>query len=251
MKLFPAIDIRGGKCVRLRQGDFSREKDYGSDPVAQARHFENEGAEFIHIVDLDAARTGKPVNRHIIGQICKSVSMFVQAGGGVRQLKDAEQLKSLGVGRVVVGTAAVKNPELLPEMTDCIETAAGLDFRSGSLAVEGWTQDTSQNLFQTAGKLLESGISALVSTDISRDGMLKGPNREALLKLLQLLDEKSSSVELIASGGVSSTEDIKDLYSMQTAGGGRKLSGLIIGKAIYEGTLTLKKAQETLESLKS
>ncbi len=250
MKLFPAIDIRGGKCVRLTQGDFSREKDYGADPVAQALQFESEGAEFIHIVDLDAARTGEPVNRHIIGEICKSVAAFVQAGGGVRRLKDAEQLKSLGVGRVVVGTSAVKHPELLPEMAACIEIAAGLDFRSGALAVEGWTQDTNRDLFQTAEKLLDCGISALVATDIDRDGMLEGPNQGALLKLLQLLDENAAQVELIASGGVSSSEDIKALGSMEAAAGGRKLSGLIIGKAIYEGTLSFKKAQEAVESLK-
>lgn len=250
MYLFPAIDIRDGKCVRLLQGDFAKETIYNENPIEQAKAFVAEGAEFIHIVDLDAAKTGVSYNRKIIAEISSAVPAFLQVGGGVRSESDAKEFADIGVGRVVVGTTAVQNPELLPQMADHIGVAVGLDIRDGKLAVKGWTEVTELDLMETARNLLDSGIEAFVVTDISRDGMLTGVETKLMSELLELLSNLNTNlntnleVDLIASGGVSTLDDLKVLASLEK--NGKKIAGAIVGKAIYEDAFSVESALEIL-----
>ena len=237
MDLYPAIDLLDGKCVRLAQGDFERAKSYNENPVAQANIFASAGAQFLHIVDLDAARTGQPVNRPVVGEICSSLrdSLFVQVGGGVRGPEDAKAMADLGVNRVVVGTAIIENPELAKDMTGCISVAAGLDFRDGKLAVNGWQEESNISVAQLLEAFEAGGIKSLVATDILRDGMLKGPNLQFFEELLKT----AANFEIIASGGVA---DIEDLKALAALGGQAGLSGAIVGRALYEDSLDLEEA---------
>lgn len=231
IELYPAIDLRGGRVVRLRQGDYADETVYGEDPVAVADAFAESGARWIHIVDLDAARSGDPVNRQTIGEVARAVRgrADVQTGGGVRTVDDARELADAGVARVVMGSAAVADPSLVAAASEVVPVAVGLDHRDGDLAVHGWTQgsglqlDDAYALFPTA--------TVFVVTDISRDGMLDGPDVEGLARSVEL-----AGAPVIASGGVARLTDIARLAEIDGLG------GVITGKALYEGRFTVTDA---------
>ncbi len=234
--LYPAIDLRGGRVVRLTKGDYDVETVYGDDPVSVAESFAAAGAPWVHVVDLDAARSGDPVNRPVVEAIAAALRgrALLQNGGGVRTLADARALADAGVDRVVMGSAAVNDPELVEQTSEIVAVAVGLDHRDGELAVHGWTEasgvrlDDALDLFPTAA--------AFVITDISRDGMLTGPDVVGLSRAVA-----ATTVPVIASGGVSSIADLEALAAI--AG----LGGIITGKAIYEGRFTLAEALAALE----
>lgn len=233
--LYPAIDIRSGRVVRLVQGDYDRETVYGDDPVEVATRFAHAGARWIHIVDLDAARNGDPVNRPVIARVTSTVSgrAEVQTGGGVRTLDDVRQLAELGIGRVVMGSAAIADPDLVDAAANILDVAVGLDHRNGQVAVHGWTQDAGLDVEQAVG--LFPAARAFVVTDISRDGMLHGPDVIGLARLASLV-----STPIIASGGVASLADISALAEVPG------VTGIITGKALYEGHFTVEAAIEIL-----
>jgi phosphoribosylformimino-5-aminoimidazole carboxamide ribotide isomerase len=245
-ELYPAIDVRGGKCVRLQQGDYARETTYGEDPVAVAVSFAQAGARWIHTVDLDAARSGDGINRSVIAAIAAAVGPLgaqVQTGGGVRNPESVRDLLSRGVARVVIGTAAVEDPEFVDRM--CAEfpgqIAVGLDARRGTdgtyeVAVRGWTEGSGVELFGLLQRFEERGVAAVIITEIGRDGMLTGPDNDGLQRALD-----ASTIGVIASGGVSSLADVVALGSMRSGAPkpGRSLLGVIAGKAIYEHRLTV------------
>lgn len=237
MDLYPAIDLRGGRCVRLYQGDYSRETAYGTDPVSVAETFAAAGARWIHVVDLDAARTGAPENRDIVAAIARAVApqVAVQAGGGIRDQESAETMWATGVARVVIGTAAVENPELVRELAAEHPVAVGLDARDGDASVRGWTEPSGYAVAELAAWYQEAGVAALIVTDIGRDGTLEGPDVEGLASLLE-----ATSIDLVASGGVGSLADLEALASLRA--GGRRLGGVIVGKALHEGLFTVEEA---------
>jgi phosphoribosylformimino-5-aminoimidazole carboxamide ribotide isomerase len=235
VELFPAIDLRDGQVVRLTQGDYGSTIVYGSDPVAVARSFADAGASWIHVVDLDAARSGSPQNRPVVAAIAAAVSgrARVQTGGGVRAVVDAQHLADAGVARVVMGSAAVQHPELVEAAAEVVDVAVGLDHRDGEVAVHGWTEGAGVSLDEALGWY--PAASAFVITDISRDGMLEGPDIEGLTAVAA-----RSTAPVIASGGVSSLADIAALANV--AG----IAGIITGKAIYEGRFTVDEALRVL-----
>jgi phosphoribosylformimino-5-aminoimidazole carboxamide ribotide isomerase len=235
VKLYPAIDLRGGNVVRLQQGDYARETIYGDDPVEVAKSFEAAGAHWIHVVDLDAARDGGAANLTAIEAICAAVSARVQTGGGVRSVADAGDRFAAGVHRVVVGTAAVEQPELIDELATLHpgQVAVGLDARGRDVAIRGWEQASGADLLDLAKRFDRAGVGALVVTDIGRDGMLQGPALDQLGTVMG-----ASAVPVIASGGVSSLEDLQRLATL--AVDGKRLEGAIAGRAIYEGRFTVQ-----------
>jgi len=229
--LYPAIDLRGGRVVRLLQGDYARETVYGDDPVAVAQSFVDDGATWVHIVDLDAARSGDPINRPVIRRVADALRgrAAVQTGGGVRSLDDARELAAAGVARVVMGSAAVSRPELVAEVSGVVPVAVGLDHRAGEIAVHGWTEGSGLRLEDALG--LFPSAAAFVITDIARDGMLAGPDVEGLADAA-----RRTTTPVIASGGVSSLDDVRRLSEIPN------LAGVITGKAIYEGRFTVRAA---------
>lgn len=233
--LYPAIDIRGGRCVRLLQGDYDRETVYGDDPVAVAKGFEAAGARWIHVVDLDAARSGSPENRDVVSAIAGAVSVPVQTGGGVRSVDAATALLDAGVARVVIGTAAVEQPSLVAEVARRYPgaVAVGLDTRGGEVAVHGWTSGAGVSVVDAARSFADAGASAFVVTAIEVDGMLEGPDVDLYASLLSATD-----VPVIASGGVGVLDDVRRLAALEVDG--RRLGGVIVGKAIYEGRFTVE-----------
>ncbi|MCJ7672878.1 MAG: 1-(5-phosphoribosyl)-5-[(5-phosphoribosylamino)methylideneamino]imidazole-4-carboxamide isomerase [Acidimicrobiia bacterium] len=237
MIIYPAIDLRAGRAVRLEQGDFARETVYDDDPVAVARAFAAAGAEWIHVVDLDAARTGEPANVAKVEAIAAAVSCPIQVGGGVRSVAAAGALLSAGVARVVVGTAAVEHPELVDEL--CAShpgrIAVGLDAHGREVAVRGWVEGSGADLLELAARFEQVGVDALVVTEIGRDGMLVGPDLDQLEEVLG-----GTPLPVIASGGVGALEDLVALGALEP--GGRHLAGAIVGKALYEGRFTLGEA---------
>jgi phosphoribosylformimino-5-aminoimidazole carboxamide ribotide isomerase len=237
MDLFPAIDLRDGKCVRLRQGDYSQETVYGGDPVAVAQEFEEDGAQWIHVVDLDAARTGRPENREVVAEIAANVGIPVQSGGGIRDEFSAEALLDLGVARIVIGTAALEQPRIVRRLAQRHpgRIAVGLDARSGEAAVRGWTEGSGVTVLEAIGWFDDAGVAAFIVTDIARDGMLTGPDVEGLSGVLGV-----TRAEVIASGGVGSLDDLRALTSLEVSG--RRLAGAIVGKAIYEGVFSVSEA---------
>ncbi len=238
IELYPAIDLLGGRVVRLRQGDYADETVYGEDPVAVARGFAADGAPWIHVVDLDAARSGDPINRPVVAAIVSAVSGVakVQTGGGVRSVDDARDLAEAGVARVVMGSAAVHEPALVAAASEVVPVAVGLDHRNGEVAVHGWTEGSglvlhdSYALFPTA--------EVFVITDIGRDGMLVGPDLDGLARSAEL-----AGAPVIASGGVSSLADVVALAQIENLG------GIITGKAVYEGRFTVCEALDALDAL--
>jgi phosphoribosylformimino-5-aminoimidazole carboxamide ribotide isomerase len=239
MDLYPAIDLRGGRCVRLLRGDYDQETAYGDDPVAQAVAFAEAGAPWIHVVDLDAARTGEPVNRPVIGGICAAVSVPVQSGGGVRTAAAAAALADAGVARVVIGTAALEDPSLVADVAGRQPVAVGLDARGRDVAVRGWEVASGQDLLDVARRFEDAGVAAFVVTEIDRDGTLEGPSVGQLRDVLA-----ATAVDVIASGGVGTVSHLEELAELSVAG--RTLSGAILGRALYEGTVDLSAALKAL-----
>jgi phosphoribosylformimino-5-aminoimidazole carboxamide ribotide isomerase len=241
LDLYPAIDLRGGRCVRLHQGDFARETVYGDDPVAVARRFVADGAPWLHVVDLDAARTGEPVNRAVVAAVAAAVDVPVQSSGGVRDEDAATALLDAGVTRVVVGTAAVEDPDLVARLAAAHpgRVAVGLDTRSGEVAVRGWTEGSGIPLADVVPRVAELGAAALVVTDIARDGTLTGPALDGLAAVLA-----ATPVPVVASGGVGTLEELRALATLDA--GGRCLAGAIVGTALYEGRFTVAEAVAAL-----
>ncbi len=239
MDLYPAIDLRGGKCVRLLQGDYATETVYGDDPVAQALAFVEAGARWIHVVDLDAARTGVAENRAVVAAIARAVPTPVQTGGGVRSAEAARALFDAGVERVVIGTAALRDPDLVVALAQQHRVAVGLDAKSGEVATDGWLVGSGRTVAEVAESFSGSGVDAFVVTDISRDGTLVGPDVAGLAEILEVTE-----TDVIASGGVGSLGDLEELDQIEVEG--RRLSGVIAGKALYEGRVDLAAALRVL-----
>ena len=237
--LYPAIDLRDGRCVRLYRGDYGRETVYGDDPVAQARAFAAAGAPWVHVVDLDAARTGEPVNRDTVAAIAAAVDVPVQAGGGVRDDAAADALLGAGVRRVVVGTAALDAPGWVRRLAARHpgRVAVGLDARGRDLAVRGWVEGSGHDLVDVARRFDDAGVAALVVTEIGRDGTLAGPD---LGQLAAVLD--ATGLDVVASGGVGTLDDLRALAALEV--GGRRLAGAIVGRALYEGAFPVSEAVE-------
>jgi phosphoribosylformimino-5-aminoimidazole carboxamide ribotide isomerase len=235
MDLFPAIDLRGGRCVRLYQGDYGRETVYGDDPVAQARSFEDAGAPWIHVVDLDAARSGRPENRDAVAAIAAAVDVPVQTGGGVRDAAAAAGLLRAGVSRVVIGTAALEQPDLVREIAADQRVAVGLDVRGREVAVRGWEEGSGRDVVDVVGEFADAGVEAVVVTQILRDGTLEGPDVEGLALMLG-----STAIEVVASGGVGTLAHLEELRRLRV--GDRTLAGVIVGRALYEGAFSLTEA---------
>jgi phosphoribosylformimino-5-aminoimidazole carboxamide ribotide isomerase len=233
--LYPSIDLRGGHVVRLRQGDYAAETIYGDDGVAVATSFAEQGATWIHVVDLDAARTGEGTNRAAVAAIAAAVAGLaaVQTGGGVRSVDDAKALADAGVARVVMGSAAVREPALVDDVAVVLPVAVGLDHRGGDIAVHGWTEATGVQLADALGRF--PAAAAFVITDIDRDGLLGGPDVEGLTAAVQATD-----VPVIASGGVGTLEDVRALAAIPG------LHGIITGRALYEGRFRVAEAVEVL-----
>jgi phosphoribosylformimino-5-aminoimidazole carboxamide ribotide isomerase len=240
--LYPAIDLRAGRAVRLRQGDFAAETVYDDDPVAVARAFAAAGARWIHVVDLDAARTGEPANLAKIEAIASAVPCQIQAGGGVRSVPAAGALLASGAARVVVGTAAVEQPALVEELCQLHPgaIAVGLDARGTRVAVRGWEADAGADLLEHAARFDGAGVAALVVTEIGRDGTMEGPSLDQLRSVLQ-----ATEVPVVASGGVGSLADLEALAALRT--GERGLAGAIAGRALYEGRFTLAEALDLVD----
>ncbi len=235
MELYPAIDLRGGRCVRLYQGDYARETVYGDDPVAQAKAFADAGSPWIHVVDLDAARTGEPTNRPVIAAIAAAVAVPVQTGGGVRSVEAARALFDAGVRRVVVGTAALEQPSLVADIAAFGEVTLGLDVRGREVAVRGWEQGSGRDLLAVLADFDPATLAAVVATQIAVDGTLAGPDLELYRDLLA-----ATTVAVIASGGVGTAEHLRALAAVSVEG--RTLHGAIVGRALYDGTVTLADA---------
>jgi phosphoribosylformimino-5-aminoimidazole carboxamide ribotide isomerase len=235
--LYPAIDLRAGRAVRLYQGDYSQETVYGTDPVAVARSFASAGARWIHVVDLDAARSGVAENRGVVASIAGAVhpSVAVQSGGGVRAADAAEALMSAGVARVVLGTAALESPELVAELASRMPVAVGLDVRGREVAIRGWTAGSGADVLDVVRRFEDVGVEAVIVTQIARDGTLSGPDVDGLSSVLE-----ATSLAVIASGGVGTLADLETLASLSAAG--RTLAGAIVGKALYEHRFTLEQA---------
>jgi phosphoribosylformimino-5-aminoimidazole carboxamide ribotide isomerase len=238
-ELYPAIDLRGGRCVRLYQGDYGSETVYADDPVALARAFAAAGAPWLHVVDLDAARTGRPVNRAAVAAIAAAVDVPVQAGGGVRDDAAADALLASGVRRVVVGTAALDDPGWVRRLAARHpgRVAVGLDARGRDVAVRGWVEGSGEDLIDVARGFDDAGVAALVVTEIGRDGTLEGPD---LGQLAAVLD--ATGLAVVASGGVGRLDDLRALAALDV--GGRRLAGAIVGRALYEGAFPVSEAVE-------
>jgi len=235
--LYPAIDLRGGNAVRLTQGDFDRETVYDADPVGVARTFEAAGATWIHVVDLDAARTGSAAHLDVLRAIRGAVRCRLQAGGGVRSVEAAGALLDAGAERVVVGTAAVEDPEMVDALAALHpgRVAVGLDARGTEVAVRGWVSGGGADLVDLARRFDRPGVGALVVTEIARDGTLEGPDLGQLSSVLE-----ATALPVVASGGVGSLADLRAIASLEAAG--RRPAGVIVGRALYEGRFTVDEA---------
>ncbi|MEY4401202.1 MAG: 1-(5-phosphoribosyl)-5-[(5-phosphoribosylamino) methylideneamino] imidazole-4-carboxamide isomerase [Actinomycetota bacterium] len=242
MKLYPAIDLRGGSVVRLEQGDFARETGYSNDPIAVAKSYAEAGAEWIHVVDLDAA-AGKGNNRSVVQRISRAVQVKIQTGGGVRSVDDAQQLADAGVARVVMGSAAVRDPQLVAAVAKVVDVAVGLDHRNGEVATDGWLRGSTLTLTDAVEQYPTA--CAFIVTDISRDGMLAGPDIDGLRDLVAI-----TGTPVIASGGVSELDDLRELRDLRVSSddGVRRLSGVIVGKALYEGRFGVRAALKALRA---
>lgn len=235
VELYPAIDLLGGRVVRLRQGDFDARTEYGDDPVAVARRFADEGARWIHVIDLDAARSGDAVNRPVVAAIAEAVHgrCAIQAGGGVRTTDDVRELAALGAARMVMGSAALRQPAVVAEAAVIAPIAIGLDHRRGQLSIHGWTEGSDMKLVDAYDRFPDAA--AFVVTDIERDGMLAGPDLDGLADAAA-----RASAQVIASGGVATLDDIRALARLDGLG------GVITGRALYEGRFTVREALAVL-----
>jgi phosphoribosylformimino-5-aminoimidazole carboxamide ribotide isomerase len=241
MILFPAIDLKDGLCVRLEQGDMARATVFNRDPAVQAHVFESQGFEYLHIVDLDGAFAGKPVNAGAVERILETVAIPVQLGGGIRDMATIDGWLGKGVNRVIIGTAAVRDPALVKEASRKFPgaVAVGLDARDGRVAVEGWAETSELSALDIARRFEDAGVAAIIYTDISRDGLLKGLNLDATIALAEAID-----IPVIASGGLASLDDVRGLLAPRA----RKLAGAIAGRALYDGRLDPAAALQTLRA---
>ena len=239
MLIIPAVDIKNGRCVRLSQGRMDAETVFSDNPAAMAKKWEDEGAEIIHVVDLDGAIEKSPQNLDSIRKIIDSVNADIQVGGGIRNERTIKMFFEIGVKRVVIGTEAIKNPTLVKDACKAFpgRIVVGIDARNGLVAIEGWTKTTQVNAVDLAKQFEDSGVAVINFTDIYRDGMKTGPNIEETRRLAEAV-----STPVVASGGVSSIEDIQNLLPLEAVG----VVGVITGRALYSGSLNLKEAIETL-----
>ncbi len=235
MILFPAIDLKNGEAVRLEQGDMARATVFNRDPVAQARTFESQGFEWLHLVDLDGAFAGKPVNARAVAAIRKAIKIPMQLGGGIRNLATVERWLAEGISRVIIGTAAVRDPDFVKAAAKKFpgKVAVGIDARAGKVAVSGWAEETQLEAIELARLFENGGVAAIVYTDVERDGMMQGLNLDATIALAE-----SVSIPVIASGGLASIDDVRALIAPRA----RKLEGAIAGRALYDGRLDAKAA---------
>lgn len=235
MNIYPAIDLRGGNCVRLVKGDFSKETIYSTDPGAMAKEWASAGASSIHVVDLDGALAGESRNLNAIKAIMEQGGIPIEVGGGIRNMSHIERLLTAGVHQVILGSAAVKNPELVKEACKAYpgRIVVGIDAKNGDVAVEGWEASGHIQAEELAKKMADAGVERIIFTDIARDGMLSGVNVEATVAVA-----KASGLKVTASGGVASLEDLKILKKRETDG----IEGCIIGKALYTGAIDLRQA---------
>ncbi|MGA7429764.1 MAG: 1-(5-phosphoribosyl)-5-[(5-phosphoribosylamino)methylideneamino]imidazole-4-carboxamide isomerase [Xanthobacteraceae bacterium] len=243
MILFPAIDLKGGLAVRLQQGDMARATVFNDDPAAQAKIFAERGFEYLHIVDLDGAFAGKPMNAAAVERILAAVKMPVQLGGGIRDRPTIEAWLGKGIKRVIIGTAAVRNPALVQDAARAFpgRVAVGLDARDGKVAVEGWAETSTLSALDIAQRFEDAGVAAIIYTDVARDGMLKGLNLDATIALAEKI-----SIPVIASGGLASIADVRALLEPRA----RKLEGAIAGRALYDGRLDAAEAIALLKGAK-
>ncbi|MDA8430100.1 MAG: 1-(5-phosphoribosyl)-5-[(5-phosphoribosylamino)methylideneamino]imidazole-4-carboxamide isomerase [Geobacteraceae bacterium] len=235
MLVIPAIDLKEGKCVRLEQGLMDKDTVFNDNPAAQAKAWQDQGAELLHIVDLDGAFAGEPKNRAAIEAIIAAITIPAQLGGGIRDIATIEAYLSIGISRVIIGTAAQRNPELVKEACARFpgQIVVGIDAKDGMVAVQGWAEVTDITAVDLARKFEDCGVAAIIYTDIARDGMLQGPNLEATKALAEAV-----AIPIIASGGVSSLKDIANLMAIEASG----VSGVITGKAVYTGAIKLAEA---------
>jgi phosphoribosylformimino-5-aminoimidazole carboxamide ribotide isomerase len=239
MDVIPAIDLLGGQCVRLHQGDYDRVSRFGDDPVAQALEWQRQGARRLHLVDLDGARSGEPVNDAVVRAIAAALSIPVQLGGGIRSAERAAQLLDSGLDRVILGTVAVEQPHLVRALAARYpgRIVVGIDARNGKVATRGWIEQSSVEATELAAGLRHSGVAAIISTDIATDGTLAGPNLEALRRMAL-----ASPVPVIASGGVGSLTDLLCLLALEPLG----VEGVIVGRALYDGSVDLAEALQAV-----
>lgn len=239
MDVIPAIDLLGGRCVRLYQGDYNQAEVFGDDPVEVAKGWVEQGATRLHLVDLDGAKEGTPVNTPVIAKIVQAVNVPVQVGGGLRDRDRVSELFSLGVRYGILGTIAVENPQLVSELCQEFpgQIIVGIDARNGKVATRGWLETSAIDAIELGQRMAEAGATAIVYTDIHRDGTLTGPNKEALREMAETV-----SVPVIASGGISNLSDVLGLLALEPAG----VQGAIIGRALYTGHLSLKEAVQAV-----
>ena len=244
MILFPAIDLKEGLAVRLEQGDMARATIFHRDPAVQAQAFAQQGFEYLHVVDLDGAFAGKPVNAAAVERILEVIGIPVQLGGGVRDMATVESWLGKGVDRVIIGTAAVRNPALVKEAAKKYpgRVAVGLDARDGKVAVEGWAETSELTALDIARRFEDAGVAAIIYTDVSRDGMLQGLNFDATIALADAI-----SIPVIASGGLASLDDIRALLEPRA----RRLEGAIAGRALYDGRLNAAEALKLIRDARA
>ena len=238
--IYPAIDMRGGKCVRLIQGDYNRETVYGHSPVEMARSFVSQGATWIHMVDLDGAKEGRRMNDTFVVEVAKTLGVSVQVGGGIRTEEDVAYYLEKGVARVILGSAAISNPSFVKAMlrTYGEQIVIGIDAKNGFVATEGWTHTSTIEAVELGKQLAEAGAETFIFTDIATDGMLSGPNVEAVVRLAQ-----ATNKHVIASGGIRSLDDLRALKRWKREG----IAGAIVGKALYTEQFTVAEALKAVE----
>ncbi len=242
MKIIPAIDLLNGKCVRLHQGNYNEITKFNSDPVRQAQTWEKQGAKRLHLVDLDGAKIGEPINDQTIKEIKKSINIPIQLGGGIRNVNRAKELFDLGIDRIILGTIAIEKPEIVKTLSEEYpkRVAVSIDAKEGMVATRGWLKQSEITSLELAKRLNDLELAAIISTDISTDGTLKGPNVHALREIAE-----TSINPVIASGGIGSTADLISLASIEHKG----IEAIIVGRALYDGSIDLKEALITLKNL--
>ncbi|WP_269625499.1 1-(5-phosphoribosyl)-5-[(5-phosphoribosylamino)methylideneamino]imidazole-4-carboxamide isomerase [Prochlorococcus marinus] len=242
MEIIPAIDLLNGKCVRLNQGNYNEVTKFNSDPVKQAQTWENQGAKRLHLVDLDGAKTGEPINDLTIKEIKNSITIPIQLGGGIRSIDRAKELFDIGIDRIILGTIAIEKPDLLKDLSEEYpqKVAVGIDAKEGMVATRGWLKESEIASLDLAKQLNDLELAAIISTDIATDGTLKGPNVKALREIAEV-----SNNPVIASGGIGSIADLISLADFENEG----IEGVIVGRALYDGSIDLKEAILTLKNL--
>ncbi len=243
MEIIPAIDLLQGKCVRLNQGNYNEVTNFNSNPVEQALIWESQGAKRLHLVDLDGAKTGEPINDLTIKEINKLINIPIQLGGGIRNKERAKELFNLGIDRLILGTVAIENPELVEELANEYPNriAIGIDAKKGKVATRGWLKESEIYAVELTKKFNALNLAAIISTDISTDGTLKGPNVESLLEIAKI-----SNNPVIASGGIGSISDLISLMIYENEG----IESIIVGRALYDGSVNLKDALKTAKNCK-